>query len=151
MIDAGSQFGARADRRLREEVLAWLVTVRADGQPQPSPVWFLWDGESFLVYSQAGRQKVRNIERNPLVSLHLDGDGRDLYHFGMSPHAHHASCLVGYRNGRYRKRHHYGNRGSKPHCSWLCLWAHHRLRCNNHREWLLFYRRFYRRAFCTFS
>jgi PPOX class probable F420-dependent enzyme len=76
VIDAGSQFGARADRRLREEVLAWLVTVRADGQPQPSPVWFLWDGESFLVYSQAGRQKVRNIERNPLVSLHLDGDGR---------------------------------------------------------------------------
>lgn len=76
MIDTATQLGARADRRLREEVLAWLVTVRADGQPQPSPVWFLWDGESFLLYSQPGRQKLRNIERNPLVSLHLDGDGR---------------------------------------------------------------------------
>jgi PPOX class probable F420-dependent enzyme len=76
VIDTGTQFGARADRRLREEVLAWLVTVRADGQPQPSPIWFLWEGESCLFYSQRGRQKLRNIERNPLVSLHLDGDGR---------------------------------------------------------------------------
>jgi PPOX class probable F420-dependent enzyme len=60
---------------LREERLAWLVTVRPNGKPEPLPVWFLWDGESFLVYSQAGKRKLRNIEENPDVSLHLDGDG----------------------------------------------------------------------------
>jgi PPOX class probable F420-dependent enzyme len=71
-----SDFGRRAGRRLRDEVIAWLVTVRPDGRPQPIPVWFLWDGESFLLYSQPGTAKLRNIERNPQVSLHLDGDGR---------------------------------------------------------------------------
>jgi len=60
---------------LREERLAWLVTVRSNGKPEPLPVWFLWDGESFLVYSQPAKRKLRNIEENPHVSLHLDGDG----------------------------------------------------------------------------
>lgn len=74
-IDTSTAFGARAERRLRSERIAWLVTVRADGTPQPSPVWFLWDGESFLIYSRPRTQKLRNIARNPRVSLHLDGDG----------------------------------------------------------------------------
>jgi PPOX class probable F420-dependent enzyme len=76
-FDPSMTFGQRAQRRLREDVLAWLTTVRADGQPQPSAVWFLWDGEDeLLLYSQPAMQKLRNIERNPRVSLHLDGDGR---------------------------------------------------------------------------
>jgi len=32
-------------------------------------VWFFWDGEEFLVYSQPRRQKLRNIERDPKVGL----------------------------------------------------------------------------------
>jgi PPOX class probable F420-dependent enzyme len=75
MMDTSTEFGARAERRLREERLAWLVTVRPNGQPEPLPVWFLWEGESFLVYSEPGKRKLRNIEANPRVSLHLDGDG----------------------------------------------------------------------------
>jgi PPOX class probable F420-dependent enzyme len=38
-------------------------------------VWFLWDGETFLVYSQPDAQKVRNLAANPRVALHLDDDG----------------------------------------------------------------------------
>ena len=38
-----------ADRRLREEEVAWLTTVRSSGQPQSVPIWFLWDGETFPV------------------------------------------------------------------------------------------------------
>ncbi len=75
MIDTSTEFGARAERRLREERLAWLVTVRADGTPEPIPVWFLWDGESVLLYSRPSTRKLRNIARNPRVALHLDGDG----------------------------------------------------------------------------
>ena len=74
--DASTPFGARAERRLREERIGWLVTVRADGTPQPSPVWFLWDGETILLFSQPGTQKLRNIGRNPRVALHLDSDGK---------------------------------------------------------------------------
>lgn len=49
MPDDSTEIGARAERRLREEEIAWLTTVRADGQPQSVPVWFLWDGDTFLI------------------------------------------------------------------------------------------------------
>ncbi len=75
-LDTGTDFGRRAERRLLDEYLVWLTTVRADGLPQPSPVWFLWDGETVLIYSEPDKQKLRNIERNAKVSLHFDGDGR---------------------------------------------------------------------------
>ena len=75
MLDPSRQAHAHADRRLRSEQVAWLTTVRADGQAQSSPVWFLWDGETFLLYSQPGAQKVRNVGVNPKVSLHLGDDG----------------------------------------------------------------------------
>ncbi len=75
-IDTGTDFGARVVRRLREEWIGWLATVGADGTPQPSPVWFLWDGSSFLIYSKPSAPRLRNIERSARVSLHLDGDGK---------------------------------------------------------------------------
>ena len=76
MLDTGTEFGSRAARRLREELIIWLTTVRGDGLPQPSPVWFHWDGETFLIYSRPNTPKVRNIEGNSKVALNLDGDGR---------------------------------------------------------------------------
>ena len=48
-LDLTTPFGERVARRLREERLIWLVTIDAHGRPQPSPVWFWWDGTSFLL------------------------------------------------------------------------------------------------------
>jgi PPOX class probable F420-dependent enzyme len=76
VIDPATEFGKRVLKRLDREWIIWLVTVRADGTPQPSPVWFIWEQQSFLVYSQPDTPKLRNIERNPKVALHFDGDGR---------------------------------------------------------------------------
>ena len=53
--------------------MIWLATVGPDGRPHAVPVWFLWDGKTFLVYSVPG-QKVRDIEGNPRVALHLNSD-----------------------------------------------------------------------------
>jgi len=75
-LDTSKEFGRRVERRLQEEQIIWLTTLRSDLTPQPSPVWFLWDGESFLIYSQPNTQKLRNITRNPTVALNLDGDGQ---------------------------------------------------------------------------
>ena len=72
MIDATTPFGERAARRLREEIIGWLVTVRADGTPQPSPIWFLWEDETFLIYSRPATPKLRNIAQNPRVAINLD-------------------------------------------------------------------------------
>ncbi len=62
-------------RRLADESVAWLTTVGADGQPQSSPVWFIWDGASMWIRSQAKAGKVGNIKTNPRVALHLADDG----------------------------------------------------------------------------
>jgi PPOX class probable F420-dependent enzyme len=75
MLDSSSQQGAHAEERLRRDPIIWLTTVNGAGQPQSSPVWFLWDGTSFLHYSRPENQKVRNIARNPRVSLHLNDNG----------------------------------------------------------------------------
>ncbi len=83
MFDISTDFGARVSRRLRDERIIWLTTVRADGRPEPSPVWFLWDGETFLIYSAPNTVKLRNIASRPQVSLHLHGDfwGNDIVIF----------------------------------------------------------------------
>lgn len=75
MLDLATEFGTRVAHRLRDDRLIWLTTVRADGTPQPSPVWFLWADQAFLIYSQPSTQKLRNIARNPKVALNFDGDG----------------------------------------------------------------------------
>jgi PPOX class probable F420-dependent enzyme len=75
-IDTNTEFGARAARRLRDDLIYWLVTTGPDGMPQPSPVWALWDGETFLIYSQPDMPKLRNVAARPKVAVHLDGNGR---------------------------------------------------------------------------
>jgi len=75
-IDTKSEFGKRAARRLKDELIYWLVTIGSDGTPQPSPVWAMQDGETFLMYSQPDTPKLRNIAARPQVALHLDGDGK---------------------------------------------------------------------------
>lgn len=82
-LDPESEFGARVMRRLREETIAWLTTVDRTGTPRSVPIWFYWDGDGFLVYSQPNRLKLRNIERNPRVSLHFQADewGEDVVTF----------------------------------------------------------------------
>ena len=65
---------ARLEDRLRGEEIAWMTTVRPDGQPQSVPVWFHWDGDSFLIYSRPNARKLKNLEQNPKVSLNLNSN-----------------------------------------------------------------------------
>ena len=80
VIDPSTEKGARVAARLRDEIVAWLVTVASDGTPVPTPVWFWWDGETLLVYSQPDKPKLRNIAANPRVAVALRTDelGDDL-------------------------------------------------------------------------
>ncbi len=74
VIDVSTDFGARVARRLQDERIIWLTTVRADGRPEPSPVWFLWNGETILIFSQPDTVKTRNIAKRPKVALNLNSD-----------------------------------------------------------------------------
>jgi PPOX class probable F420-dependent enzyme len=74
--DPSTPFGRRVRERLRDDPLVWLTTVGDDGTPQPNPVWFLWDGDSVVVYNRADAQRLRHVRTRPRVSLNFDGDGR---------------------------------------------------------------------------
>ncbi len=73
-LDVDDPKHALAVKKLSSEIAVWLTTVTPGGQPQSTPVWFRWDGDTFLIYSQPDRPKLRNIAVEPKVSLHLVGD-----------------------------------------------------------------------------
>ena len=71
-LDTSTDRGRHVAARLRNDIVAWLSTVRPSGQPDTVPVWFLWDGDTVLIYSQPNQVKLRNIAGNPHVALALD-------------------------------------------------------------------------------
>jgi PPOX class probable F420-dependent enzyme len=60
--------------RIRDERIAWLTVMRADGMPIPTPIWFVWRDDAFLMFSQPDAFKVRAIKRNPNVALNFNSD-----------------------------------------------------------------------------
>ena len=78
-LDPATEAGAHALERLETELMGWLTTVNPDGQPQSSPIWFLWQRGEVLIYSHIRAPRNANIEADPLVSFNLDtaSDGDD--------------------------------------------------------------------------
>ncbi len=48
-----------------------LATLMPDGSPQVTPVWVDYDGTHILVNTAEGRQKPRNVRRDPRVALDI--------------------------------------------------------------------------------
>ncbi|MDQ1045670.1 pyridoxamine 5'-phosphate oxidase family protein [Streptomyces sp. V4I2] len=61
--------------RLGHEKNVWLCTVRPNGSPHVTPVWFVFLQGSWWIGADSGSIKVRNVEKCPRVSLALE-DGR---------------------------------------------------------------------------
>lgn len=74
MIDLTSKFGRVVERHLDNEYVIWLTTVDSNLTPQPRPVWFIWEDDSFLIFSQPKAHKVAHIKKNPKVALHFNTD-----------------------------------------------------------------------------
>lgn len=80
MIFFDDELGQRTLERIKSELVIWLTTVSPRGIPQPRPVWFVWDGEAFTIYSTPQARKLVHIANNPNVALHFntDTDGEDV-------------------------------------------------------------------------
>ncbi|HUI88051.1 MAG TPA: TIGR03667 family PPOX class F420-dependent oxidoreductase [Anaerolineales bacterium] len=72
MIDFTSEFGQTVKRHIDEEYFIWLTTIDSALLPQPRPVWFIWDKDSFLIFSEPKAHKVRHIMKHPNVALHFN-------------------------------------------------------------------------------
>jgi PPOX class probable F420-dependent enzyme len=72
----GTLMTAQLQDLLDKAYYAWFTTVRADGMPQPTPVWFIWgkDRASLLMFSIPGQQKLINIANNNRVALSWSSD-----------------------------------------------------------------------------
>lgn len=83
MIDWDTDLGRRAKERLQTEDVIWLTTLAPAGFPQPRPVWFVWDGAAFLIYSTPQARKLAHIAHTPKVALHFNTDagGEDVQVF----------------------------------------------------------------------
>jgi PPOX class probable F420-dependent enzyme len=57
---------------LESDALAHLVTLSADGSPQVTCVWVGLDGDEIVAAHLFPQQKLKNIERDPRVSLSLE-------------------------------------------------------------------------------
>lgn len=67
--------------KIEKAYYVWLTTVRADGTPQPTPIWFIYENGTLLFYSQPNKQKLLNIAKNPKVTLSYNHDeiGEDFF------------------------------------------------------------------------
>lgn len=73
-FDVTTEFGQRVLNQLQTEQIVWLTTVSPNGQPQPSPVWFIWRDGELVIFSEPATPKVRNIRANPKVALSFNAD-----------------------------------------------------------------------------
>ena len=87
-----------------------LTTVDSNLAPQPRPVWFIWEDDSFLIFSQSKAHKVAHIKKNPKVALHFNtdetGDKHVIVFVGEASID--GNCPPAYKLGAYFKKYEQG-------------------------------------------
>lgn len=53
-------------------IFAKIATTMEDGWPVLSPVWYAWNGSSFLIVSKERTSLVQNLRRDPRCGLLVD-------------------------------------------------------------------------------
>ncbi len=53
---------------------ALLTTLRRDGRPQQSVIFYLLDGDQFTISLSDSRAKVKNLRRDPRAALFIPSD-----------------------------------------------------------------------------
>jgi PPOX class probable F420-dependent enzyme len=61
-------------RLAKGDNLATVVTLMPDGRPQAQYTWIDTDGEHLLVNTEPQRQRYRNLQRDPRITVLLLGD-----------------------------------------------------------------------------
>jgi Pyridoxamine 5'-phosphate oxidase len=58
--------------RLGTERICWLHTTSPEGVPNATPVWCVELRDVLYFYTHSRTVKARNLERNPIVAVHLE-------------------------------------------------------------------------------
>jgi PPOX class probable F420-dependent enzyme len=68
---------------LRSRAVAFVATIGRRGEPQVTPLWFLWDGERVRISLVEGRQKLRNLRRDPRVAVTIADPARPTFYLEL--------------------------------------------------------------------
>jgi PPOX class probable F420-dependent enzyme len=68
---------------LRSRAVAFVSTIGKSGAPQITPLWFLWDGERVRISLVEGRQKLRNLRRDPRIAVAIADPARPTYYLEL--------------------------------------------------------------------
>lgn len=69
-----SRLPPSARELIESGALAHMVTLNSDGSPQITCVWVGLDGDDIVSGHLGKWQKVKNVERDPRVSISLEGE-----------------------------------------------------------------------------
>jgi PPOX class probable F420-dependent enzyme len=67
--------GPQARALLESSALVHMVTLDPDGSPQVTIVWAGLDGDEIVSAHLFANRKVRNVQRDPRVTLSIEGTG----------------------------------------------------------------------------
>ena len=67
---------AERDAFLTDLRIGRLATMREDGWPHVTPIWYVWEGGRFVLTLGKSRRHLANIARDPKVTLCVDEDPR---------------------------------------------------------------------------
>jgi hypothetical protein len=67
-----------AREKLAQAANIWFASVRPDGRPHVTPVWFVYSGHQLYVSIDPNSVKRRNLASNPNVSLALEDGSHPL-------------------------------------------------------------------------
>lgn len=65
-------FDSKAEAFLKGIYFGKIATIRKDGSPHVTPIWYLLDGGKLIVNTTTDRVKYWNIKRDPRVSFLVD-------------------------------------------------------------------------------
>jgi PPOX class probable F420-dependent enzyme len=65
-------FDPKVEAFLNGKYFGKIATVKKDGSPHVTPIWYMLDGGKLFVNTTTDRVKYRNIKREPRVSFLVD-------------------------------------------------------------------------------
>jgi PPOX class probable F420-dependent enzyme len=68
-IDMSASFPENYRDLFQNKAFGAFATLMPDGSPQTTPVWIDWQDGEIWVNSAVGRQKDRNVRRDPRVAI----------------------------------------------------------------------------------
>lgn len=78
----------KLEELVERAVYVWCTTVRPDGTPHTTPIWFIREGGTFYFYTIPTSQKVKNLRQNPHIALSFASDHEGESYFVIDGEAH---------------------------------------------------------------